>query len=160
MFKSIAARLGATAASLALMGTAFAAIPAETVSAGIAGCPVGYPQIRTTTAVAAPYGVSASVADQITVKVINSSSTPCEDPVVTIYPREGFVFHSIVSTTGGYMCETPGAGNPGPVQCYADTIAKYSSSTIRVRYDRITPGGAVSGTASSEVDFDDCKRIS
>ncbi len=157
MLKSIAARLGATAVSLALMGTAFAAIPAGTVHAGIVGCPVEYPKIRTTTSVAAPYGVSASVADQITVKVINSSSTPCDDPVVTIYPREGFAFHSIISTTGGYLCETPGAGNPGPVVCHADVIAKSSSSTIRVRYDRVTPGGAVSGTASSEIDFDDCK---
>lgn len=169
MLKSLAARLGATATSLALMGAVYAAIPAGTVSA-LEECPLEYPQVRTGTTISAPYGVSASRADLITVKVVNTTGIECDDPVVVITPREGFVFHSIVSTTGGWMCQNPlvpfltleGSGvivPEGTVVCHNEILKKYSSNTIRVRYDRITPGGPVSGTASAELSFDDCKIL-
>lgn len=150
MLKKFAARIGATVSAAALVGSVFAAVPAGPANAAVY-CTIGYPQARTTTAVSAPYGVSASVADQITVKAINSTSQVCIEPRVIIYPREGFVFHSIVSTTGGWLCKTPVPGDAGPTSCINETLPKYSSSTIRLRYDRVTPGGPVSGTASSEL---------
>lgn len=158
MFKKIAARIGATLAAAALVGSVYGALPAGTANAKIDGCDVSYPQVRTTTAVSAPYGVSSSVADLITVKVINTSNQDCFNPMVIITPRDGTVFHSIVSTTGGWECTTPGVGNAGPTYCHNDMLSKYSSNTIRVRYDREVPRGPVSGTASSELVFDQCNN--
>ncbi len=159
MLKKFAARVGATVTAAALVGSVFAAIPADVANAVIQ-CDLEYPAARTTTSVSAPYGVSASAADQITVKVINTSSQTCYEPRVVIYPREGTVFHSIVSTTGGWMCKAPPVGEPGPTYCDNETLAKKSSATIRLRYDRVSFGSPVSGTASSELIIeDDCPVV-
>lgn len=155
MLKSIGARLGATATALALVGASYAAIPAAPAFAGISACHEENPQIRTQTTISTPYGVSASKADLINTKVINGTNETCYDVTVTIHSRDGFVFHSIQGGTGNWMCETPIPGEPGDVECHADVLAKNSSSTIKVRYDRVVPGAPVTGTAGAELSF--CK---
>lgn len=157
MLKSIGARLGATATALALVGASYAAIPAAPAFAGVTACHDENPQIRTQTTISTPYGLSASKADLINAKVINSSNENCYDVTVTIHSRDGFVFHSIQGSTGAWMCETPIAGEPGDVVCHTEVLPKYSSSTIKVRYDRVLPGGPVTGTAGAELDF--CSKV-
>ncbi len=158
MLKNLAARIGATVTAAAVVGSVFAAIPTSVANA-ISECDLSYPQARTTTTVSAPYGVSASAADLITVKVINTTGQTCFEPIVVIYPREGTVFHSIVSTTGGWLCKTPPIGEAGFTSCINENLAPNSATTIRVRYNRVSPGSPVSGTASSELILTSCRSV-
>lgn len=141
MKKFVAPILGLVAA--VAIGLGINATPGETAKA--VGC-----DAYTQTTVTAPYGVSGRLADQINVKVINSTGNACGAATLAIYPRTGTSFHSVVFANGGWSCVAPAVGTD-PTVCTADGIAPYSASTVRVRYNRPYINAPVSGTAYATV---------
>lgn len=126
-------------AAIGLMFGGFASVP----SASALAC--SFPTARATIQTTVPYGGSAGINDLYTVKAINTGAA-CGPATITITPRVGMGFGSIVSTNGGWSCAPLASGDTAPTICTNPSVAGSSSSTIRVQYNKLS---TVSGTATA-----------